>query len=422
LLPSGVIGVPEPESAAAYVMTPITRFPKENKPMPHRAEAKNSDIEVMRALAIILAVIHHLNNLLIWDGAWKGLYKYTVSWGGVDLFFCISGFVIARSLSNPAPGMGLRDFAFPFWIKRIWRIWPAAIFWVVTATLMSKGFNHFGAFGNFVPNVHDTVATLLQVANFHYISCYTFGVGQCGNEVIYWSLSLGEQFYLLLPLLLFFFPVKKIQCGLAALIAVSFFIPRAIATPFWFVRLDAIAYGVLIAFTMDAAFRQRFMPSFMNNRVTGLAVTLALIAGVCIVPAGHIPVIGTGLLAMICAAMVFIASYDKDWILPIPYLRPLLLYIGSRSFAIYLVHNPSFWITRELFGRFNPGVKLDASYTAPFLALGIALIFILAELTYRVIERPMREKGRRIAHAYRAPVRDGSMMMQLEPVRQCIDM
>src|SRR5581483_11263885 len=56
---------------------------------------KNHDVEVLRAIAILLVVVHHIGYLFAWDGAWQKLFAIATYWGGVDLFS-----VSAHSLSR----------------------------------------------------------------------------------------------------------------------------------------------------------------------------------------------------------------------------------------------------------------------------------------------------------------------------------
>ncbi|MBV8741115.1 MAG: hypothetical protein JOZ12_04975, partial [Sinobacteraceae bacterium] len=79
----------------------------------------------------------------------------------------------------------------------------------------------------------------------------------------------------------------------------------------------------------------------------------------------------------------------------------LLLWVGSRSFAIYLVHNPCFRATREAFARLD---LLPSNNEFSWLMLIAALLLIAAvtELTYRAVEMPLRLRGRRLARRWPA--------------------
>jgi len=62
-------------------------------------QSKNNEIEVLRAVAIAITCINHLPFLLQWNGIemLKPLDHLVVFWGGVDLFFCVSGYVVSKS-------------------------------------------------------------------------------------------------------------------------------------------------------------------------------------------------------------------------------------------------------------------------------------------------------------------------------------
>lgn len=56
-----------------------------------------------------------------------------------------------------------------------------------------------------------------------------------------------------------------------------------------------------------------------------------------------------GLVTVACGAIVFVASFGKDYITPKPQpVRRVVLWIGSKSFALYLCHILLFQLTREL--------------------------------------------------------------------------
>src|SRR5450631_821637 len=104
-----------------------------------KTESRISDVEVLRAVAILMTLVGHAAELLYYGGpviVWSAVSL----WGGVDLFFCISGFVITRTLiDSVSPRSGTAnflEFAIPFWIRRIFRIWPAAFFWLAVAILL----------------------------------------------------------------------------------------------------------------------------------------------------------------------------------------------------------------------------------------------------------------------------------------------
>src|SRR5579863_7835166 len=96
---------------------------------------RNNDIEMLRGVAILFVLADHIFGF--WDipNLQSTLDHYASFWGGVDLFFAISGFVIAQSLLRSMIGLqSAQDKVralVSFWIKRVWRLWPAAWFWLM---------------------------------------------------------------------------------------------------------------------------------------------------------------------------------------------------------------------------------------------------------------------------------------------------
>ena len=156
------------------------------------------DIEVLRALAVIGVVVHHArDNLFTWTSpGLERLAVYFGGWVGVDLFFVISGFVIARSLLPQLQSAGIQlDAArvtLAFWIRRAWRLLPSAWLWLLLMLLGAILFRDSGTFGSLRANLEATVAGFLHIANLRFLE--TFMRSEYGASFVYWSLSLEEQF------------------------------------------------------------------------------------------------------------------------------------------------------------------------------------------------------------------------------------
>lgn len=90
------------------------------------------DIEVLRGIAVAITFYAHVGaSLFVWgDSTHKFLLQYLDFWAGVDLFFVISGFVIARDLlPRLRTAINTQDFwriTIAFWIRRAFRILPSA--------------------------------------------------------------------------------------------------------------------------------------------------------------------------------------------------------------------------------------------------------------------------------------------------------
>ena len=80
------------------------------------------------------------------------------------------------------------------------------------------------------------------------------------------------------------------------------------------------------------------------------------------------------------------------------WLRALLLWVGTRSYALYLIHMPSYFLTREIWLRLEPaGTRFNSGYTWEFLLTALVLLLGLSELNYRFLEVPLRRRGVAIA-------------------------
>jgi peptidoglycan/LPS O-acetylase OafA/YrhL len=367
---------------------------------------KIRDIEVLRAFAVTFTLFGHAAELLFWGSPALHWMAYSL-WTGVDLFFCISGFVIARGLLKEVPsGSSWADFvsfAVPFWIKRIFRIWPSAFFWLGATLVLTLVANRSGAFGSFWTNLGDTLPAVLQVENLHYIRCLYFKIGVCSNvDGIYWSLSLEEQFYCLFPIVLFLLGRRLLIPALILGIVAQLPLARSTWDPMWGVRTDALMFGILISAIRFAPLTKLLEPTFLSGTraISFLAVCLFLLAtlshSLAVVP------FYTGLIAIVSAVMVFVASFDKGYTFPEGMVKDVLVYIGTRSYALYLAHNPMYFVTREIAFRLFPGAEFDASYTLLFVTIAAFLSLGCAEATFRLVETPLRLRGRAIAVGFLA--------------------
>jgi peptidoglycan/LPS O-acetylase OafA/YrhL len=359
---------------------------------------RNLEIEALRALAILIVLVGHTPTLLYWKAP---EFAYAEWFGGVDLFFVISGFVITLTFYDELRAAVLDDrecywrLVGAFWIRRAFRIIPASWLWLAITIALSVAFNRSGIFGTTLGNIGDFLSVALNVANFHFTQCEAnHALVWCGWNGVYWSISLEEQFYLIFPLLIFL-PKRWLAILLAAVIIVQPF--RTPATLVYMTRFDGISLGVLLGFfRMTMAYRV-LEPTFLARSWVRIPVACLLVAGIVVVPGGGgiIPYF-MSLVIAVCGVLVLIASFDKGYLIGPGFFRMALVWIGERSFAIYLMHNTVFWIIREVWFRWSSVPPTDAQ-TIPFLVIAGCMIAVLSDLSFRFFETPLRRRGKRIA-------------------------
>jgi len=362
---------------------------------------RNIDIEALRTFAILVTIVAHLGILL---PSLTPSLSYFWLGGGVDLFFCISGFVITMSLVNAMSKETSDHFirvVVPFWIRRIFRVWPAAIFWVFVIMMATLVFNRSGIFGNLVDNFDFSVAAVAQVENIHIASCVAVGspypcAGGAALQV-YWSLSLEEQFYILFPFLLLTFPRKRLVLLLIVIISLQFFATRTWPSLLWFTRTDAICFGVLIALFTHARQFSMLNFEFFERPLLRLPVVFGLLATLIVVARPNVVSFYHGLTALISAFLVFLASFDSGYIADGKTARRIFLWAGKRSYSLYLTHCLAYCLTRELYFRCFDGQPVSVRSESAAVIVAVALMFCLTAFSVRVIEKNLRDIGRRIS-------------------------
>lgn len=336
-----------------------------------------ADIEGLRAVCVIAVVLYHA------FPAWlRGGFI------GVDIFFVISGYLITGLLLNEVQQTGGID-VLRFWGRRIRRILPAAT--VVLCCIAALALL-FPALDTRMLSRHILAAAFF----FHNLrqgweAVDYLGAAHDDNPLLhYWSLSVEEQFYAVWPLVLvctcFLFRGETRQRTLTVLIAAlwvasfaySVYLTRT--SPVWaffdpLSRSWQLLSGAFLA-AVEPSVRPlgaRFGYALGSLCLAVLMASFAMISNRQPYP-GLIAAIPT-----LAATLLIHANAGRQTGAAALLAHPALRYIGRISFSWYLWHWPLLVYGGMAFGD---GV-------APLAAM-IALSFVLAALTYRFIEQPIR--------------------------------
>ena len=347
-------------------------------------------IDGLRALAVIAVMLYHLGFTWIPGG-----------FLGVDLFFVISGYVITRLLLDSIEQSGGLDLR-GFYLARARRLLPALIFTVTTTTI---------AIGIWAP---DTIKRLLTDMPFSLTGTmnwwlvarhqdYFESIGRPPLLQHTWSLAVEAQFYLLWPLILYFIlkrlgksriPIAALVIAAASgitLLLVSFSLDASNAS-----KVSHVYFGTdthSIGLFLGAALAVSWIPQNFTINVSKKAQDFIDGIGVF----GFIGIIATFLLideskptlykiafplaGLFGASIIMSVVHPASRFAPI-LQNPILVWIGQRSYAMYLWHWIIFQVTR-------PSVDLAGQMWALY-ALRILIVFALADISLRYVEQPIR--------------------------------
>jgi len=347
-------------------------------------------IDGLRAVAVVAVMLYHLGFSWIPGG-----------FLGVDLFFVISGYVITRLLLDSIQRSGGLDLR-AFYRARIRRLFPPLVF-MISVTVFYIGIWAPETMRRFIS---DSPFALLGGMNWWLVFRHTDYFDSIARPPLLqhtWSLGVEAQFYLLWPLILLLvlkqFGKSKIPgaalfiaaiSGIALLI-VSFEVDAASASQVSHVYFGTDTHS--IGLFLGAALAVSWIPQNLKVQVDRRAQDF--IDGIGVI--GFVGMIATFLfvnendptlykLAFPLAGL-FGCAIITSIVHPASRFAPILsskvaVWIGERSYSIYLWHWVVFQVTR-------PKVDLEGSSWA-LIALRILIVFALADISLRLVELPIR--------------------------------
>jgi len=248
------------------------------------------------------------------------------------------------------------------------------------------------------PNPFWSYLTFTQ--NFFMGARHTLGSLWLGTT---WSLAIEEQFYLVLPLLVWLLPRRTLPWVFLALIVTAPILRWKAAGLISFVgtpwRADSLITGALLAWCVRCPAILQVLRA--NHTKVYLAFALfALGAGVIswCGPLMPLMVFEHIWLAGLYGLLILLAFIHREGLLAKALRAPVLGWFGMVSFGIYLFHQPVSGLLHACIRGAYPRIITNIS-DAPVTLLALGVTFLLASLSYRFIERPILEYGRRFQYA-----------------------
>lgn len=344
-------------------------------------------LDGLRGVAILLVMgfhyfyhlesVYYKSTLYPYGETFSDIVIFKYGYMGVELFFIISGFVIAMTLES---SKSLFDFV----IRRFVRIWPALIVSaIITFFLLNWSDSPFALtrrqfWPNFLPSLTLT-PTALWSGLFPKVDFVTG---------VYWSLVVEMRFYMIAVILFWLFARQNLARNLV-IFTVLIYVARALLRR-WLPGYNGVYDGLFIPdympwFAAGAVFYELYKERLAKGTaLVMLSVAYALIAriGLNYTPIGRAPPASSGFALVFLILFWFLAT--KPASMRIFEIRPLV-WIGECSYSIYLYH---YAVGMILISQVSKTIGL-----VPQLLLVAAislLVFAVSRVSYVTVENPAR--------------------------------
>lgn len=347
-------------------------------------------LDGLRAFAVLAVIAYHFN----FEWARGGLL-------GVTVFFVLSGYLITSLLVIEWRRSRTIDLK-AFWLRRIKRLMPAIVFLILCIVVLCGIFNH-----DLLTKMRgDIPPSLFFYSNWWYIFrdvSYFETLGAPSPLTHFWSLAIEEQFYLIWPiflLILFKSGVKKKATSRIVLVLTFISIvammliydPNADPSRVYYgtdTRAFSLLIGALLAFMwpstqLSGAQEKPLDPNVkLTMDAVGIAAFIALLL-MMIFADGFSPFMYYGgiLLASLLTAVCIAVLVHPQSMFARAAALPPLVWIGKRSYGIYLWHFPIMLLMNPTTAVEDPSILS--------IIVQLIVMFACAAFSYRFIENPIR--------------------------------
>lgn len=382
---------------------------------------KIADIQILRAIAILMVLIGHLSLTSTVLAALPTKVQNPL-WAGVDLFFVISGFVVVRSVMRGS----LNPLAFA--IRRLFRLWPAMLVFVLLSGLITLLAAVLVPDSPFAQQALITSPARFLREELSVLFGYLINRG--GSAPLYinsamWSLTIEFQFYAGVAVLMVVIvtaratrkAAENVMLGTACLLYAVILFERfsqlsggglpSLGGPIGYMafrRFDFMLLGVIAYFVSR------------RKAIVSDDAALSLVPYLVLLPLGLILVgenvwaerrpflvgVAMPIMGFCFAGLVLIAARGAAFSGKQSVAYRSFLWIGDRSYSIYLFHFPVMALVWVVLTRFAPVVHHypPLFYSTIQVITVVPITLLLSDLCYRLIEIPWTDRGSRLAKRF----------------------
>jgi peptidoglycan/LPS O-acetylase OafA/YrhL len=385
------------------VTAPVTPLPIAGKHVPV--------LDGLRGVAVLVVLLHHFtpNELTVpfWD--WSVARWMHIGWGGVDLFFVLSGFLITGILlDTKASSHYLRNF----YARRTLRIFPLYYGFLIAVFVLAplalsiwhlqpRLMNTLGE--TYYDNYQSLVSNQAWLWTYCMNISYVFGYKDWFFVGHFWSLAVEEHFYLIWPILVLLLSRRALLAASVGCIAGALVL-RVVMVCFvndrWTVylltpcRMDGLALGAVLSLLV----RDGRGLAWVSRHAAGAALvcTAVLAAGFIWQNSPHqgtyfTETIGHTLLVVLSGAVLIIAlTAPATGLLNRLLTSSPLLFFGKYSYGLYVLHRPIIYPLKKMV----PVERLAEFFGSALLgnlcfqAMNLILSIVLALACWHLFESP----------------------------------
>ncbi len=327
---------------------------------------RRTDIQALRGLAVLLVLFYHAEVVGLRAG-----------YLGVDIFFVISGYLMASLIARE---IRERSFSFAsFYLRRAKRLLPSAYIVFLATFLLSLFLLTRVEYESFCQQVVGSVTFTANLVLWQQ-SGYFSEAASLKPLLHTWSLSLEEQYYLLLPLTLVVLPRRfwrlGLGCALLASLALCLWLRLRSSPSAAFYLLPTRAWELLLGSlgAVWAGARPMALPRWLSWPA---ALTLLVLPAVSLPGDRHpgasaVMVCVATLITILARLPLLNGSRPATW----------LARVGDISYSVYLVHWPLFALANNAYAGAEPPLAVRFALLLASIGLG--------QLLYRLVEAPLR--------------------------------